>query len=197
MPRTPEQNKAIRDAAKGKILDSALRLFSINGFDEVTIDDIMMDTGCAHGLFYHYFHCKEDIFNELVKIKEQKYSSYLLPRKEAMEAGGIKGLEILANYCEEIISAPDEAAYFARISTIRHYTVTTYNEALLGEDPYPYLIKLIEQGQKDGTVRAGDPCEIANMFVDFANGAMYRRIWEGREKFCTIHAESIMRIFTK
>lgn len=197
MPRTPAQNKAIRDAAKTKILKSALRLFAINGFDDVTIDDIMSDTGCAHGLFYHYFRSKEDVFNELVRIKEQKYHDLLIPRKEAMEAGGLKGLEILANYCEKVISASDEAAYFVRIGAIRHYTVTTYNEALLGEDPYPFLLKLVEQGQKDGTVRLGEPCEIANMFVDFANGAMYRRIWEGREKFCTVHSESIMRIFTK
>jgi AcrR family transcriptional regulator len=197
MPRTPEQNKAIRDAAKTKILKSALRLFAINGFNDVTIDDIMTDTGCAHGLFYHYFHSKEDVFNELVRIKEQKYHDLLIPRQAAMEAGGLQGLQILANYCEKVISASDEVAYFVRIGTIRHYTVTTYNEALLGEDPYPFLLKLVEQGQKDGTVRPGQPCEIANMFVDFANGAMYRRIWEGREKFCTIHAESIMRIFTK
>ncbi|MFA6619537.1 MAG: TetR/AcrR family transcriptional regulator [Bacilli bacterium] len=197
MPRTPAQNKAIRDAVKTKILESALRLFSINGFDDVTIDDIMTNTGRVHGLFYHYFHGKEDVFNELVRIKEQKYANLLIPRKEAMVAGGIKGLQILANYAERITSAPDEAAYFARISTIRHYTVTTYNEALLGEDPFPYLIKLVQQGQKDGDVRSGDPCEIANMFVDFASGAMYRRIWEGREKFCTVRAASIMRMFTK
>lgn len=197
MPRTPEQNKAIREAAKRKILDSALRLFAMKGFDQVNIDDIMNETGCAHGLFYHYFRSKEEVFNTLIRIKEQKYHDILIPQKEATEAGGIKGLQILADYCERIISASDEATYFVRIGATRHYTVTANNQELLGEDLFPYLIKLIEQGQETGDVRAGDPCEIANMFVDFANGAICRRLWEGREKFCPIRAESIMRIFVK
>jgi CRISPR/Cas system-associated endonuclease Cas1 len=75
--------------------------------------------------------------------------------------------------------------------------VTNYNEALLGEDYFPKLVQLIQQGQKEGQVRAGDPREIANMFIDFANGAMYRRIVEGGEKFYPIPSESIMLIFKK
>jgi AcrR family transcriptional regulator len=197
MPRSEEQNKALRDYRRGKILDRALTLFAIKGFDDVTVDDIMLSTNCAHGLFYHYFRSKEDVFNALVKIKEEKYKDYLIPQDAASAAGGIKGLKMLADYCEKIISGPDEVAYFCRISTIRHYTVTTYNEALLGDDPFPKLIKLVEQGQKEGTVREGSPCEIANMFVDFCNGAMYRRIVEGSEKYCPITSASIMRIFQK
>ena len=132
-----------------------------------------------------------------MKIKEEKHKDQLIPQEEAMKAGGIAGLQILANYCEKIISANDEIAYFARISTIRHYTLTSFNEAVLGDDPYPRLLTLIKQGQADGDVRPGDPCEIANMFIDFANGAMYRRIVEGSQKFCPISSESIMCIFRK
>jgi AcrR family transcriptional regulator len=197
MPRNESQNKALRDYKKNKILNRALRLFAIKGFDDVTVDDIMTASNCAHGLFYHYFRSKEDVFNELVRIKEEKYKDLLIPQEAAMKAGGIAGLKILADYCEQIISAPDEVAYFARISTIRHYTVTNYNEAILGEDPYPNLIKLIQDGQKEGTVRYGDAREIANMFIDFSNGAMYRRIVEGNDKFYPITSASIMRIFEK
>ena len=41
MPRSEEQNKALRDYRRGKILDRALKLFAIKGIDEVTVDDIM------------------------------------------------------------------------------------------------------------------------------------------------------------
>ena len=120
MPRSEEQNKALRDYRRGKILDRALTLFAIKGFDDVTVDDITLSTNCAHGLFYHYFRSKEDVFNALVKIKEEKYKDYLIPQDAASAAGGIKGLKMLADYCEKIISGPDEVAYFCRISTIRH-----------------------------------------------------------------------------
>jgi AcrR family transcriptional regulator len=197
MPRSASQNKALRDLKKGKILAKALRLFAMKGFDQVTVDDIMSDAGCAHGLFYHYFSSKEDVFNALVKIKEEKYKDFLIPQEEAMRLGGFKGLKLILEYCDHVIAGPDEAIYFCRISTTRHYTVTNYNEALLGEDYFPKLVQLIQQGQKEGQVRAGDPREIANMFIDFANGAMYRRIVEGGEKFYPIPSESIMLIFKK
>ena len=40
MPRTPQQNALIRDKRRTKILLKTLKLFAINGFDEVTIDAI-------------------------------------------------------------------------------------------------------------------------------------------------------------
>jgi AcrR family transcriptional regulator len=197
MPRNKEQNAAIRDKRRTKILEKSLKLFAINGFDEVSVDDIMDAANCSHGLFYHYFTSKEDVYNALLVWKNEKYPDSVLPREEAVQAGGIKGLRLLADYCERVVSAPDEVCYFARLSAMRHYAANAYNDAVLGEDPYPYLIQLINQGQAEGSVRPGDPEEIASMFVDFANGAMYSRITLGNDKYCLVHSESIMRIFEK
>jgi AcrR family transcriptional regulator len=197
MPRTSEQNESIRDKRKTKILERTLRLFAINGFDSVTIDDITVACNCSHGLFYHYFKSKEDVFNALIELKNEKYKDYLIPKNAAIEAGGIKGLKLICDYCEKFIGAPDEAIYLSRLSTTRRYTTTSYNEALLGEDPFPYLVDLIKQGQIEGTVIAGDSQEIANVFVDFINGATYRRIFEGSEKYQPVSSLMIIRIFQK
>ena len=53
------------ERTKAKLLDSAQRLISAHGFDNVSVEDITKDSGMAKGTFYHYFECKEDVVREL------------------------------------------------------------------------------------------------------------------------------------
>ena len=113
MPRSPEQCAVIRDRRRNKILEKSLHLFALKGFDEVSVDDIMSATNCSHGLFYHYFSGKEDIYNALMKEKEERYQGYLIPREEIIKAGGLAGITILCQYCEKLINADDDLVCFA------------------------------------------------------------------------------------
>ena len=53
------------ERTKANLLDSAQRLISAHGFDNVSVEDITKDSGVAKGTFYHYFECKEDVVREL------------------------------------------------------------------------------------------------------------------------------------
>lgn len=169
----------------------------MNGFDTVTIDDIAVDCNCSHGLFYHYFQSKDQIFNELMRIREERYSRYLLPKEEVLNAGGIKGLEIVCNWCEKLISADDDVIYFSRLSSTEKYTATSFSNFLCGESPYTLIKTLVEEGQKDGTVIDGDSNAIACMFIDFASGATYRRLFEGKTGCEVIPSRLILNMFKK
>ncbi|MCI1245227.1 MAG: TetR/AcrR family transcriptional regulator [Bacilli bacterium] len=197
MPRTEEQNREIKERRKLKIMEKALMLFATRGFDAITVDDITKEVGCSHGLFYHYFAGKEDVYNALMSLKDnQKYDEYRLPTKRALEAGGIAGLRIFAEYAERIAQADDTVFYFVRLALTRQMTQTAKG-ALMGIDLYPDFLKLIQEAQKDGDVYEGNPREIANMYIDFCNGAMDRRFAMGRGKFEIVHAPEIMRLYTK
>lgn len=197
MPRNEEQNAAIRDQRKTKILDKSLRLFATKGFDNVSVDDITLASNCSHGLFYHYFKNKEDVYLALMELKKQQYKDYLIPREEMIKAGGYAGLKIIAEYCEKICQASDNVVYFVNLAANRHFCTSMVNNAIIGDDVFGPLTKLIKEGQKDGDVVAGDPMELAHFFIDFCNGAMSRRILVGKERFVTIHSENILRIFSK
>src|SRR5947207_1202041 len=43
-----------RDRIRGKIVDSARRLFNLRGFENVSVDSIMADAGMTRGGFYSY-----------------------------------------------------------------------------------------------------------------------------------------------
>ncbi len=55
-----------RPETKKKIVESARRLFNRQGFDNVSLDQIMAGAGLTHGGFYSYFKSKGDLYAEVL-----------------------------------------------------------------------------------------------------------------------------------
>jgi TetR/AcrR family transcriptional repressor of nem operon len=55
-----------RSKVRGKIIQSARRLFNRHGFDSVSITLIMSGAGLTHGGFYSYFKSKSDLYAEVL-----------------------------------------------------------------------------------------------------------------------------------
>ena len=53
-----------REEVRCRIVESARRLFNRNGFESVSIDSIMGQTGLTRGAFYAYFESKSDLYAE-------------------------------------------------------------------------------------------------------------------------------------
>ncbi|ODV14589.1 MAG: hypothetical protein ABT19_10280 [Rhodanobacter sp. SCN 68-63] len=58
MPYSPEHAVQTR----GRIVESARRLFNRHGFEQVTIDQIMAAAGLTRGAFYHHFQSKNELY---------------------------------------------------------------------------------------------------------------------------------------
>lgn len=75
MPRTAEQNEAIREETRRRIRQAAFPLFARRGFGQTPVSSIAEEAGISKGLIYHYYDSKEaileDIFQELAAIGEQ------------------------------------------------------------------------------------------------------------------------------
>src|SRR5688572_3481317 len=66
MPRSARVNQEIRDARREEILVAAVRVFASKGFGLAKIADIASEAGLSHGLVYHYFDSKEEVFAAIV-----------------------------------------------------------------------------------------------------------------------------------
>jgi AcrR family transcriptional regulator len=55
-----------RTEVKGRIVQSARRLFNRRGFENVSITQIMAGAGLTHGGFYSYFQSKSDLYAEVL-----------------------------------------------------------------------------------------------------------------------------------
>lgn len=52
---------------KNAIFEAAIKVFSSNGYNGATMDDIALKTGVAKGTLYYHFKSKEEIFKYIVK----------------------------------------------------------------------------------------------------------------------------------
>jgi TetR/AcrR family transcriptional regulator, transcriptional repressor for nem operon len=64
MPYPPEHRERTRE----RIVRSAQILFNRNGFESVSIDDIMANAGLTRGGFYRYFGKKSDLYAEAIAL---------------------------------------------------------------------------------------------------------------------------------
>lgn len=65
MPRSADQNDALRAATRAKLLDAALRLFARDGYTDTTVKAIARAAGVADGLLYSHFEGKRALLRAL------------------------------------------------------------------------------------------------------------------------------------
>lgn len=68
MPYTTKHKQQTRE----KILQSAAKLFSHQGFDNISIDDLMKDAGLTRGAFYNHFSDKSHLYAEAIVYAAKK-----------------------------------------------------------------------------------------------------------------------------
>ncbi|MBQ2967996.1 MAG: TetR/AcrR family transcriptional regulator [Clostridia bacterium] len=59
---------------KGKIIDAAWKLFYEQGFENTTVEEIIIESKTSKGSFYHYFQSKEDLLGSLADLFDEKYT---------------------------------------------------------------------------------------------------------------------------
>ena len=196
MPRTPQQNAIIRDKRRTKILLKTLKLFATKGFDEVTIDAISIESACSHGLVYHYFEKKEDIFNGLFELQREDYNETIFPRNAALQAGGLGGLKVICDYYEKFYGADKIRLYFLKTNASRDYTTYTSVKTLNGESPFKTLVTLLKQAIEAGEILECDVEAKARLFLDLVTGTLTRLI-SAKEKEREIKSGALYEFIRK
>lgn len=78
-PRTPEQNQALRNESRLKIIEAALRLFGSHGYERSTVRMIAQKAGIAQGLMYSHFASKEELLRAIFEQSMQEvFASFAL-----------------------------------------------------------------------------------------------------------------------
>lgn len=201
MPKTPEQYRQIKDERKTRILNAALRLFALQGYDSVVVNDIARASECSHGLFYHYFKNKADVFAELMKASEKRA---LLKRDEHNfdKALAIEAIRKIVFLMLEDIYREDESPYFLYMFVNMHLQKTLPpppKHKLDGPNKpfFQFFIDLIARGQKEGDVSGGDPKEFAIIYYSIIKGLCYTRLNMVDRSPTRVSPDIIMNLFIR
>jgi len=79
-PAGPRSSRGERTRAR--ILGAAKEVFEECGFAEARISDIAVRAGLSYGVFYHYFHSKEEIFREVAAFHEHELGAAVVAETE-------------------------------------------------------------------------------------------------------------------
>lgn len=197
MPRNEQQNCRIRSKRRKTILEKSLVLLSFFSYDDITVDDIAKAANCSHGLFYHYFSSKEDVYRSLLQEQKDKYALFVDFMSHLAALGGTAGLRAMCQKIEEKLSCENADLNLARLPLISHVSLTNFTGDLQSNLFVSTLTALIKEGQNEGAVRTESAEKLAEMFIDYCYGAIQRKVLSGSASYQVPSAEEMMLFFLK
>ncbi len=153
-----------REKRREEILRAALRLFVRKGYAGTKVGDIAEAVGMSTGLMFHYFESKEALYEELV--------GFGVEGPMAMMDGGAEGdaLAFFEGAAEGVLSYlkgdPMMADMFVLMGNalLDEAIPPRAKEMLAGFDVNTPTAEVVCRGQREGTIRAGDPVALSIAF---------------------------------
>ena len=168
------------------ILDVAYRLFMKKGYEYTSIQDIIDNLGgLSKGAIYHHFKSKEDILIAVIQ-RMTAQSNQLLAN--VRDCSNLNGKEKLKTIFKKSISRPVQEEIFATAPNFHNNS-----KLLVGllqdtmEEVIPnYILPIIEEGIKDGSIQTNYPKQLAELIMLAANVWMNPMIFEDtqEESYC-------------
>lgn len=177
-PRNEEQNEQIKDERREQILSAALKAFAAKGFAATKISDIVARAGMSHGLVYHYFASKEEIFYALLK-RAMDASAESVVMVENLPLPSIEKVRQTAKYILGGMEKYEDSAYYFLI--VIHASVMENtdeaHQALMSTSNIALqsMARTLKAGQEAGEVAQGDTLDMATAFFAAIQGlALYK-----------------------
>jgi AcrR family transcriptional regulator len=137
---------------KQQLLDRAAELFAERGYAETRVIDIVRAAGVAKGLFYWYFENKEALFKELagsIRLNLRREQGAALRDDAAPLVNLYRGTEV------SVLFMAEHAHFFSLLEVEgRNFTDVLRQGTLQHIND---MVRIVEAGQADGTIREEDP----------------------------------------
>ncbi|MFM1654302.1 TetR/AcrR family transcriptional regulator [Brevibacillus sp. B_LB10_24] len=171
-PLNDEQLHLIRDERREQILLAALRVFAARGIVGTKMSMIASEAGISHGLLYHYFKSKDELFTTLVE------GAMAAADDEMRRVADLPGspIEKIKGLTQAILDESGSPFFMlihqARISDgvpekvnqlLEDYSMKTFVEQLL-----PIFL----EGQKTGEIAADNPEELIASYLTVLTSLM-------------------------
>ncbi len=136
-----------------RILDAAVGVFARKGYFAARVSDIAKRAGVADGTIYLYFRNKEDI---LVRLFDEVMSEHVEEAREAVRALPSAPERLLA-IAERHLTVLGENRDLAAVFQVELRQSTRFMERFTASwlrDYFALLDEVMEEGQRDGSLRA-------------------------------------------
>jgi len=179
------------EETQARILDAAVRRFSISGYNGASVDEICSDAGVSKGAFYHHFPTKQAVFLALLNgwlgtidtglkaARQDTVPQTLLHMTGMLPAIFASADDRLPMFLEFWLQASrDETVHEAMIAPYRYFT--------------DYFTSLIETGISEGSLKDVDPEIISQAILSIAIGTLLQGLLDpDRTNWSRVAGQSI------
>lgn len=196
-PRNEEQFKEIRDQRREQLRTAAIQVFSQKGFSAAKISDITSQANLSHGLFYHYFASKEEMYIEVIRVILNDFIE-IVEEADGLSRPALGKMQWLTDithsgtiqegvYRHILVM---QALYSEYLSEeVKHEIVALYKQAVSG------ISDIIHQGQTEGDFIEGDPHELATYHLSLAHGLL---LWNAKtDRPLALSSDRVLRQLMK
>ncbi|QBD75984.1 TetR/AcrR family transcriptional regulator [Ktedonosporobacter rubrisoli] len=196
MPRPASENRRIRDERQEHILRAAAGLFARKGLMATTIAEIAATAQVSHGLAYHYFASKEEIFRLLV-MRAMQGTERVVHEAHVREGTVSERLRWLIS--EMIDGARRSANYMLIVqqAIISEAVSAEVRELVLqgAQNSLDLLSELFREGQDNDEIISGDARQLAMLLLSCVQGIVAGAVMPFKQP--DIEAETMLRLFLK
>lgn len=168
------------------ILDVSYRLFMKKGYEYTSIQDIIDNLGgLSKGAIYHHFKSKEDILIAVIERMTAQSNQLLANVRDRSD---LNGKEKLKTIFKASISRPVQEEIFATAPNFHNNSKLLVGllQDTMEEATPNYILPIIEEGIKDGSIQTNYPKQLAELIMLAANVWMNPMIFEDtqEESYC-------------
>ena len=167
MPKSKERCQELREGMKNSILKKSILYFAKNGFSGTKISDLSKYIGIAQGTIYVYFKSKEELFQEIINIIDNKNEIKQLKLLVKLPISAEKKIHILS---ERMLNGLEKDEMFAAIIALNTQRMLeknkwySSNDTTYQSDIYQYTAEIIKKGQEEGSMVEGAPLKLADYY---------------------------------
>lgn len=164
---------------KRAIFEAAIKIFSTNGYEGATMDDMAQEAGVAKGTLYYHFKSKEELFKYIITEGMELIGEQL---NEAAEKEG-NSLDKLKSICKLQLNLVYEKRDFFKVvmsqlwgQEVRQFELRSFiNKYICNVEKY------LKQAMEDGVIKKDDPYFMAYTFFGaLCSAAVYELINNGK-----------------
>lgn len=170
-PRGKEENQRIRDERRELILAAASKVFARKGLAAAKIADIAAAAGVSHGLVYHYYASKDEVFQVLT---ERALAGATMVSRYAQAQPGTPWDKLRWMVATMLDGVRQQPEYFmVAIQALSSDAVPQGLRELAWKQSQVSragIVALIAQAQAAGQVAPADPEELATILLSCIHG---------------------------
>lgn len=160
------------EVRKQELLQTAIRLFATQGYEQTTVNQIIAELKISKGAFYHHYSSKEDLVEALAAMYAEEAAARA---RSVLEDASLDAFGRLSMFLSRMRNVKTESAAqlqaaFAPIFLERNRALYERTQQAANRVIQPILTKIIAEGVADRTFDTPDPEAAAETMLHLMNG---------------------------